>query len=60
MHLRQDILQNVERNEQMREYEIQMGRAPQLTDKQKIQARIKDAKAIEEKNNKRKEERVVE
>ena len=49
MHLRQDILQNVERNEQMREYEIQMGRAPQLTDKQKIQARIKDAKAIEEK-----------
>ena len=49
MHLRQDILQNVERKEQMREYEIQMGRAPQLTDKQKIQARIKDAKAIEEK-----------
>ena len=49
MHLRQDILQNVERNEHMREYEIQMGRAPQLTDKQKIQARIKDAKAIEEK-----------
>ena len=49
MNLRQDILQRVERNERMREYEIQMGRAPQLTETQKNQARIKDARAIEEK-----------
>lgn len=49
MHLRLDILTEVNRSEQMREYDIQMGRAPQLSDKQKTQVRIDEAREIEQK-----------